>query len=252
MRKRITTWSLLLFGVVLLAGACEEVVVNKYEDAPFLYFFRGKYDIYGNGQNDSLSYSFYLKESARQRDTLWIDVRLSGLPSPVARPLPLAQVSAGVDDAVAGEHYVAFDDPEVSHLFVLPANATRARVPLIVLRDASLAEKEHAILLEVGTNDHFGAALDGQSRFLVRVSDLAAQPPNWTAVWRLAFGTWGPVKMRFIIDYVGFSDFDFTTITPDTRDYLKMKAKQKLAEYNASHPGEPLAEADGTKVTFPA
>lgn len=248
------TTILTLLVLALLATACQELVVNKYEDDPFLYFYRGNFDIYGNGQHDSLIYSFFLKESARQRDTLWVEVRLSGVPSPLPRPVPVIQVPADTLDAVPGRHYIPFDDPEVKNLVMLPANAVKAKVPVIVLRDSSLALAEYAILLEIRDNDQFDLPLPGQERFLLRVSDLATAPPNWTtattSLWRRVFGVWGAVKMRFIIDHVGFSDFELTSITGDMQDYLKTKARQKLAEYQAIN--GPLREADGTLVQFPA
>jgi hypothetical protein len=240
MRTKIT-WITLL---VLALGACEEVVVNKYDGDSSLYFYRGNFDIYGNGQRDSLNYSFYLKESARERDTLWIEVQLTGNPSPEPRPLPLAQRSSGRNDAVPDQHYVALDDGEVAPLLVLPAGAVAVKIPVILLRDATLKQEERALALELGTNEHFGPGVAGQERFLVLVSDLATKPDKWDAVWQRVFGTWGPVKMRFIIDHVGFSSFelDAKQVLPDMQDYLQMKARQELAGYEAEH--GPLYEDD--------
>jgi hypothetical protein len=249
MRTKII-WRLLLPALAL--GACEEVVVNKYDGDTSLYFFRGNFDIFGNRQQDSLNYSFYLKESARERDTLWIEVRLTGTPATVARPLPLAQRSSGAHDAVPDQHYVALDDSEVAPLLVLPAGEVKVKIPVIALRDSTLKRESRVLLLELGTSEHFGPGIEGQTRFLVRLSDVASPPANWESVWRLAFGTWGAVKMRFIIDQVGFSSFELNLdqVTGDMRDYLQMKARQKLAEYEAAN--GPLYEDDEahTRVRF--
>ncbi|MDR2131578.1 MAG: DUF4843 domain-containing protein [Odoribacteraceae bacterium] len=248
MKLKIAICGLLLPALFFLAGACEELVVNKYQDDPSLYFYRGTFDDFGNGQFDSLVYSFYLKENTRTRDTLWVEVRLSGLPSPDARPVPVKQLATDTLDAEPGTHYLPFDDPEVTSLFVLPANAVKAKLPIVVLRDTTLKVAERTLLLELGTNSHFSPGIEGQTRFLVRFSDLTAQPSNWNTMWKNVFGTWGPVKMRFIIDHVGFSNFDLKEILGDMRDYLQTKARQKLAEYNAKN--EPLKELDGTRVRF--
>ncbi|MDR0765774.1 MAG: DUF4843 domain-containing protein [Odoribacteraceae bacterium] len=234
----------------LLLAACQEVVVNKYEDNSSLYFYRGALDARGNGQFDSLAYSFYLEESGRVRDTLWIEARLSGFPSAVARPVPVVQLLTGSDDAVAGQHYLSFDDPEIKSLVVLPPNAVKVKLPIVLLREPSLKTTERQLLLEITTNEYFSVGIQGQRRFLIRFSDLATQPANWTATWKSVFGDWGAVKMRFIIDYVGFSDFDATRLLGDMRDYLKVKAKQKLADYEAAN--GPLYEDDNvTRVRFP-
>ncbi|MDR0543884.1 MAG: DUF4843 domain-containing protein [Odoribacteraceae bacterium] len=224
----------------LLFAACQEVVVNKYEDNPCLYFSRA----------DSLAYSFYFEESSRLRDTLWIEVCLSGLPRPEARPLPIVQIPAGDNNAVAGQHYVSLDDPEIKDLVILPPGAAKVNIPVILLRDPTLKTAGRRLLLDIATNEHFGAGIQGYTRLLVHFSDLTEQPANWTSVWRLVFGDWGAVKMRFIIDYVGVSNFDVPAMTGDTRDYLKARAKQKLAEYETAN--GPLYEADNiTRVRFP-
>ncbi|MDR2414264.1 MAG: DUF4843 domain-containing protein [Odoribacteraceae bacterium] len=247
MKTNHITRLFLLFPVLLVA--CQEVAVNKYEDDPSLYFYRGTLDNRGNGQFDSLAYSFYLEESSRLRDTLWIEVRLSGSPASIARNAPVAQILTGNDDAVAGTHYIALDDPEVKSLVALPSNAVKVKLPIILLRDPSLKSTERRLLLEISTNEHFSVGIREQSRFLVRFSDLAVQPANWTAAWQSVFGAWGAVKMRFIIDRVGFSEFDNTTMLSDMKDYLKTKAKQKLAEYEAANGY--LYEDDGsTRVRF--
>lgn len=245
--KTKITWILLL---ALALGACEEVVVNRYDGDASLYFFRGKFDIYGNVQGDSLNYSFYLEESARTRDTLWIEVHLTGMIAPVDRPIPLAQRLTGTNDAIPGTHYVALDDPEVAPFLLLPAGKAEVKIPVIARRDVTLQQESYVLVLELGTSEHFGPGVDGQTRFLVRLSDLASQPAKWATVWSKPFGTWGPVKMRFIIDYVGFSDFslDLETMHPDMRDYLKAKAQQKLAEYEAANGY--LYENDGNRVRF--
>ena len=80
---------------------------------------------------------------------------------------------------------------------------------------------------------------------------MAVKPALWDVAnsYLSIFGPWGQAKMKFIIDYVEYSDFDIV-LTTDYRVYLALKAKAKLAEYELAN--GPLYEADGvTRVIFP-
>ena len=92
------------------------------------------------------------------------------------------------------------------------------------------------------------------------VSDLA----NWNAIWSQYLGEGGDVKLRFI--YVGLKQggYNYNTTNSGAYYYGSMGRptvgfrekyeltylRNALAEYNASH-DSPLAELDGTLVTFP-
>lgn len=243
---------ILLLGVGISLWACEEKVVMLYENKPALYFYRG--DDYANNihQHDSLVYSFYTKETLRERDTLYLHIRTMGIPSGEARPIRVVQTTTGkADDAVAGTHYVAFDDPEVASEMVIPAHAVMTDIPVIVLRDPSMKSKEFRLNLEIAENEEFGVGLETQKSFLLKLSDITAPPANWNS-WKYYFGEWGPVKMKFIIDYVGLSDFDkYSEFSRAELEYYQMKANQKLEEYNRVNQTILKEDDNITEVKFP-
>ena len=112
------------FISVLAFVACQENEISTFDNESSLFFFR---DIYNNNskgtpQLDSTSYSFFLAGSI-QIDTVWLDVLLTGSPSAQDRPFRIVQSNVGEPGAaVAGTHYVAFDDPEMVKRMVMPAN----------------------------------------------------------------------------------------------------------------------------------
>lgn len=221
-------------------ASCEQNVMLRYQDDPFIYFSGGK--------DPSTIYSFYLKESSRMRDTVWLRVNLVGMPSAAERRLPLRVAQADGNVAVAGIHYVGFDDPGVSHWYVMPADSTFKDIPVIILRDPSMKTNEYTLELQLYPNDDFGPCLDNYDHYTVKISDMGTIPGNWSW-WSTYFGEWGQVKMKFIIDYTGYSDFETYANTEIAR-YLKMKVKEKLAEYEAENGY--LMEDDGvTIVEFP-
>ena len=74
-------------------------------------------------------------------DTVWLDVDIMGKLSAEDRPLALQQVMVeGTKNAVAGTHYIAFDDPVLAEFYVVPAHSATAHIPVILKRDPSLAE----------------------------------------------------------------------------------------------------------------
>lgn len=247
-----TNYILILLTVFFLCS-CEKEKPELYREVKTgLYFFKGTDSRNKITQNDSLSYSFYLEDEKRQKDTVFINVRTMGLPWGTDRKVTLRQVNTGKNNAaVAGKHYLAFDDPELVKEWIIPAHSVSSNIPIVLIKTADMQTAEFRLELEIVENDCFEVALESQKDFLIKVSNIAAQPTNWGA-WKTYFGEWGPVKMRFIIQYVGFSDFEnFANYQKAQLMFFSMKAAQKLEEYNTNN-NTILKEDDGiTIVTFP-
>ena len=147
---------------------------------------------------------------------------------------------------------IMITDREIGkEIIKIPKGSVRKSFPLIVLRDPSLELEEVRIELKIGENEYFRSGIDDWTNFVVKTTSMAVKPTNWDTYWKYYFGpTWGSVKMKFIIDNTGFSDFDGDRLNTDYTNYLSSKVKQKLLEYNTNHPDDPLSEADGTLVTF--
>ena len=246
MKNKIT----ILCLMAICAVSCEKNVVHRFEDQSSLYFYKGAENGMGVAQNDSIIYSFYLMESSVLQDTVWLDVRLTGMPSQNALPLPISQINTGGTNAtIAGTHYIAFDDPGFAAHMVLPAGKVSIMFPVVLLRTPDMRNGQFKLDIGIGVNEHFTAGIIGQTTFIIKVSDNATKPLLWDAVLAPAFGQWGQVKMKFIIDYLGFTDFDTTVLYDDMVNYWKAQAQLKLVTYEAAY--GPLYEDDGlTRVIF--
>ena len=229
-------------SLLALLNACNEQEAVLYSDEPRISFARGDN---GYGQQDSVTQSFFLLPSDQLRDTVWVEISLEGTSAPEARAIKIEQTNAGEAGAAeAGKHYVAFDDPEIATAMQLPANAVSVNIPVILLLDPSLYEEKVAIEITIAENENFKPGIDENRNFKITTTAMAEKPSTWST-WQYYFGEWGSVKMKFIIDYVGYSDFEDT---PETayRSYLRLKAIEQLEEYNATHE-QPLCE-DVNKV----
>ncbi len=237
---------------ILMFSACEEKNVALYEDEPALYFWRGT--DYNNDfrQYDSLAYSFFVKEITRERDTVYVQLRTMGLPVDYPRAVKLVQTNSGEQGAaMAGTHFAAFDRAEMAPHMVVPAGAVVADIPVVILRDPSMKNQEFRLELEVVRNEHFVVGLEDQKKFLIKISDMTFKPSNWSS-WQSYFGDWGPVKMWFIINYVGVSDFEnYSQYSSAMLKFYKMKANQKLEEYNRDNKTILTEDDEITVVSFP-
>lgn len=224
---------------VVLATACERQDALMYKSNPRIAFARGDN---GKGQQDSVLHSFYLLPEGQKRDTVWVEVAVMGFSEDEVRPVNIVQTNAGKENAaVPGTHYVGFDDPEVVAQVAIPAHAVTARIPVILLRDPSLELGKKRIELEIRANDYFQLSVNANRKFMIQTTAMAEKPESWDKRWKINFGVWGARKMWFIINYLGFDDFENANIESPYKKYLQVKAKSRLVEYNASHE-EPLCE----------
>lgn len=219
------------------------------------------------------AYSFLHDPASVQTHTFWIEISTMGDLSSQARQIQLKQVPVdSVDNAVSGVHYVAFDDPQVRDLYVIPAGKVTARIPIIALRDPSLKTTEVTLQLTFDNNDFFAVGYPTKTFRTLKIADKLVKPTLWdnvtinsyilggTFVSGRVFGAeYGAVKHQFMEDVTGRAiDNDFFQELLDSNDsdyysYLNSWFKEKLAEKNAElaalgHP--PLTEDDGRIVKF--
>ena len=237
--KRIITAAAIVIAACL--AGCNENQMLEYENSPAIYF-----------SGTSTLRSFFLLPSDVTHDTVWVEVLTMGLTADSDRPVSVVQANAGKPyAAVAGTHYVPFDNPDIAKKMVVPAGAVKMRIPVVAIKDASLELKKVELELAVAQNDHFRPGIDKQRNYLVTITSMVEKPDRWDNFWRHFFGpTWGPRKFRFIIDATGYYDWD---ILPDDSAFLEdMRSVtiQKFLEYEQAHPGEPMVEANGDLVVF--
>lgn len=231
-----------IWGICTILGSmcsCQQQDTEVYENDPRIFFARGDR---GYGQQDSLVHSFFTVPEGQDRDTVFIELKTMGFPSEISRPVKIIQTNTdAADAAISGTHYVAFDDPSIAGQFAVAPGEVAVKIPLILLRDKSLETRKVRLEMTVGTNEYFRPGIDKNRNFMVRTTAMSEKPTNWDTDWKYTFGDWGSKKMWLIVNYVGYSKFDESISDSGYKDYLKLKAHTKLAEYNQTH-AEPLCE----------
>ena len=248
--KRYRLFILLIVAIGLFFGSCDEKDVIRYEDDPRIYFYKGI--VYDNvartsySQADSVKRSFFVLPDTQMWDTVWIDIRTMGFPTDYERPMKIVQTNVGEPfAAVAGKHYIGFDDERVEGQVSIAAGQVKRMLPVIFYRDPSLEKDSVRLEIEIQPNEYFSVGMDTLSHFMVEMTAKPAKPRLWN-------GDWGAKKMWFIMRYVGFTDFENRIGDYAYETYLRGRAAEALAEYNADERNEdrPLREADGTLVKF--
>lgn len=257
--KKISKFMSAAMLATALFASCSETVPPEYESNPGLYFYWGIYETGFSYQKDSTSFAFFAKQVPDGGEFLqYIDVRTVGFPADVERPFRVVQTNAGDPDAaVAGVHYVPFDDPRMEALLKIPANATKYLFPVICINRPELKEKSVRLVLELDNNQYFDINMNKMARFVINFSDKIEQPTSWGnndgANWHDYFGKWSEVKMLFIMENLGFYDFDEEDKAPQMpREYYARKMYRLLREYNAAHPGDPMRDENEDLIEFPS
>ena len=200
--------------------------------------------------------SFVYDSESIIRDTVYVPITSMGFVRNYDRAIKFEQVQLNQDsiyNAEAGVHYVAFDNPEVKDLMILPAGKASAEIPIIVLRDKTLRDTVTVLQLKIASNEFFDPGDKNRMELLVEIGEQLMQPSNWLGV----FGKYGVEKHRFLIEMTGWR-FDEATFEELKADYLyatsiRTQARTELKRVNeerAARGEGPLCEADGTPVTF--
>lgn len=234
-------------------------------------------DVDGLSFVDSLTnFSFVYGDSDATEETLMLKVETMGYVSDRTRYITLEQVMVeGKENAVAGVHYVAFDDASLQEQYVIPKGTTTALIPVVLLRDASLETKDVTLMIRIAVNDDFGFSLVNRDVTLIVFTDRLIKPYHWNGGSDYWFGVYGPVKHRWLIETTGekwdddylYNVIGFDADNTDSTDsniyrndnwddgyvngYLIPLLTQKLAAYNEELGADgPLEEEDGTIVEF--
>lgn len=203
--------------------------------------------------------------------TIMVDVQTIGFVTDYDRKISIAQINSDGPQAVAGKHYVAFDDSRVADQYIMPAGKANTSIPIILLRDESLTKEEMTLTISIVQNENFSLGYTNDRKKSITVSDILTKPKYWHASAVYYFcGEYGPVKHRFMIDASGKKINDdylfpivgepYSTVDMGYTSYLANFFTDKLNQHNkelASKGLPPLREVplpgqtEGLLVSFP-
>lgn len=195
--KKIKYLIILFIGVTFYS--CTEDVYNLWSDPTTRLSFKFIKDV------DSVSTSTFVYDTEIvQKDTFMIAVYTSGFTSNQDRAFIVEQLDPlkeTAKKAEAGIHFLGFDHPEVVKHLVIKAGEVKAEIPIIMLRDKSLAKNEVELRIRIKENEHFITGIEKDKEKRLIFADILQKPSTWsTAMDKYYLGVWGPEKHRFMIN----------------------------------------------------
>ncbi len=240
-------------GLLLLVTACEKDL-PVFSDGECMLNFNYGDNLTTAGVRPGMgvgSYSFKLNaQEGQMRDTVWLKVNTMGKLSKESRPIALVQMedtTQGVINAVAGKHYVAFDEPGLAALYQVPGKSAVAEVPVVVLRDASLQQGNVVLKITFGDNGYFKAGYPEFATYQLIISDRLSSAGWDKYMLDQYFGAYGPQKHELMIKWTGktwddeyiaslFYEYFPGLYAPKDNAYITYLGKwfaERLAEENA-------------------
>lgn len=275
MKSSLYTFS--FFVLLCLSVSCKKSEIKLYNDGARIQLM----------DSISAAFSFIYEPKSVVRDTFFLDVRTIGGLTNYDRLIKLEQVPefrdsivfhpttklpvdtikiAVANQAQAGVHYVGFDSPEMKPLLVMKADQVTAKLPIILLRDASLENVSYRLRIAIRANDDF---MLGETKSLAKTlsfSDRLERFYSWrldnsTAPAWLAFGKYSTVKHQFmyeVIDEPIDEAWYQAVVSIGALQHYKNKLKQALIDFNKnpdnlSSGKAPLLEGGpgSVAITFP-
>lgn len=202
-------------------------------------------------------FTFVYRPSDVMEDTVWVTLQTSGFTSSQDRHFELMQVGADatnihtsiaegteVRNAVAGTHFLSFDDPELKKHLVVKAGATTATVPVVLYRHPDLQEHKIYLRFALKENENFKESFYKNRYMVIEMSDMLSMPKEWGMghIQHYFAGPYSVAKHRFMIDYATWTlddkwfAYHFSTWTVDMgyTGYLSTFFTRKLIEVNDS------------------
>lgn len=206
-----------IFIVLISIAGCGKEEEYLFKDVARVQFLAS-----GDKEPEDVVYSFVWLGKDKIRDTVYLPLRILGGPSEIDRQLKVVQVeeydikyeydnkgyvvdstvSPIENKAIPGVHYVAFDDPETKTLMKVRANHVIDSLPVILLRDASLAERKVRLRIKLESSDDFQL---GERKCLLRTvvfSDKLEKPEAWNWTTKSYLGEYSVPKHELMIRVV--------------------------------------------------
>lgn len=209
--------------------------------------------------NTPILYNFKTHGSV-QSDTVWIEAKTAGFVKDYDRSFDLEQIQVeGVQNAVPGVDYVAFDAPEAKRAQIVKAGEASFRVPVIVLRSTTLLTQDVVLKVRFKENENFKNGFTQMQERIISFTDRVSKPTVWDQCGLDdIFGEYGDVKYQLMIDWSGKPWSDEFILDNYNKDkaylsYMAQVFQKRLEKENAERieAGQPVwSEEDGTPVSF--
>jgi len=217
----------------LIISACGKEERLMYKESPAIYFSRDF------PLPDSVNYTFVVKPDTLLRDTVYLNIRITGLATDADRKFNL--VIADSSTAIKGTH---FDIGPA----VVKAGQYAVKFPVYLFRTPDMKNKVFSVYFRIASSDDFAEGFAGNLKYQIRVTDMLLKPSDWSDFF---YGAYSLTKHQFMVSRLGT-----TAITMGTgaqfSEIMSILQKMRVELIRYENANGPLVDENGNRVTFPA
>lgn len=248
--KKFIQYSAVIIASFFLFTSCKKENLTAYQLQDMIYFYK----VHSSAIKDSVTYSFAIKSTTLQFDTVFVPVKIMGTAKDANRVIKIGAVDS-LTTAKAGIDYEFLNA-------VMPAGKYEYNIPIKVLRSERMKTQTLNLTIEIQKSDDFipgipkdpsvsfyeyGAALT----YKIMINDFLSKPSNWDSRLSFYFGPFSQVRYAFVIQATGRSTFP--SEGPDALpfsaySYYKQVCINALADYEKEN--GPLYDENGVRITF--
>ena len=250
---------LIILTVCLIFAACKKEDLQQYEEKARVYLSLRKDSLYSRFPGSTagnIQIDYAPQKSTKQKDTLKLNIQISGLASNTDRAFALERNPA-FGTAVEG---VDFDFLDKN--FVMPAGKFNTGIRVVIYRSANMAKQPVSFAYNLKANENFELGPDRDSTSFssnsgimnivalkVTAKDVLIKLANWDSFIANYFGVYSQVKHRFVIDVLA-SPLSLPSTTSNSRmNTFRNTLRTALTKYNTTHP-EKLKDENGIEISF--
>ncbi|MEC3878237.1 DUF4843 domain-containing protein [Parapedobacter sp. 10938] len=236
-------YKLFFLAIPMLISGCSEDDRLLFDQTTSVYF----------NNSDSLEYTFAFEPEAVSSDTIYLDFRITGMAVDVDREIGIETDS--LTTAKAGYHFDIVNP-------VIPAGTYEASVPVVLYRRPGLVDSVVTAYLRIVDSPDLLAGYDdaawswpvlrakySRRRFKFTVTDQLNKPAIWDSFWMSFFGDYSRVKLRFLAQATGYTNWNAGVYLPQDRNFMIQAARYALYEYEQAN--GPMLDENGNRVVFP-
>lgn len=240
---------IILAGFVLLASCHKPETIRYLEQDAAISFYYPR-----TIETDSIIYSFANQFEVKTRDTVFLKMRINGMP--VNKPRAIAVAAAEGTTAKENVHFIL---PKIN----LPADSITINYPVVLLNTPDLKDTTLSLFVKIVPTEDFKPGAVGTigttsltvlvNNYKIKFSNRLMPPGfNWNYL-RSYFGVYSDVKYDFMIKNLKVSDFRPASVGGNlsTADLLSLgqKISAILKQYELTN--GPLLDENGRVIMFP-
>jgi hypothetical protein len=221
--------------LIFILAACTKEDRLMYKESPSVYFYQQIVN------PDSINYTFVVKPDSVLTDTLYLNLRITGVAADKDR-----KVNIILADSSTAKKGVHFNIPDA----IIKAGTYDVKVPVYILRTADEKNSVFTAYFTIAASDDFKPGYSNDLIYKIGITDQLIKPSDWSGIIELFYGAYSKVKHQFMVSRLGTTAITLTT-GAQFSEIMSILQKMRVELIKYEDANGPLIDENGTRVTFP-